>query len=83
MSTVKESSKRDWISNDQTDHLRLGCLQRIADATELMAKSYRELQSERDRYYGWFTEEQKAKWKLERRVVALRGVITRMKKAGR
>jgi hypothetical protein len=52
----RENSRRDWGAavpgdkNPDTDAIKLGCLLRIADAAELMAKNYGELIAERDRY---------------------------------
>jgi hypothetical protein len=38
MSTLREESTRDWTGSGSIDHIKAGCLQRIADATEKMAK---------------------------------------------
>lgn len=39
------------------DQLKLGCLQRITDATELIAKNYQQLITDRDNYKRWYEEE--------------------------
>ena len=51
--TFKELSKKHWCIADETtlkevtfEQIRIGTLQRIADATELMAKNYSNLISE-------------------------------------
>jgi len=81
----REESKRDWRRSDgctpDIDQLKFGALQRIADATEAMAKNHVSLMAERDRFERWYNDERKRRERLERRVNALRGVITKMKKA--
>lgn len=62
------------------DELKIGCLQRIADASELAAKNHAALVAERDRLVRWHKEDKKRIARLERSNNALRGVITRMKK---
>lgn len=81
--TFKEISKGDWhaangpVSNEQ---IKIGAIQRIADATEIMAQNHVRLQNERDQYKRWFEEESRRCEKLERRNAALQGVITKLKK---
>lgn len=62
------------------DQIKLGCLQRIADATEAMARWHVELARERDNYKRWYEQEQERRNRAERRIIALRGVITRQKR---
>ena len=90
MATVVERSKRDWSSSDTIEHLQFGCMQRIADACELMAeghltmaKSYRELIEERDRYARLFRAQQDEIYRLSRRCAALQGWVTRLKRQNR
>lgn len=64
----------------QTDELRNGCLQRIADATEAMAVHYERLIIDRDRYRRWYQDEQRKRKSRDRSNAALRGVITKLKK---
>lgn len=40
MSSQREASKKEWKSNDTIEDLNSGSLQRIADATETMAKGF-------------------------------------------
>lgn len=63
------------------DQINTGCMLRIADATEAMAKNHLKLQddydymrSERDRYRSLYNQQQ-------RQIAALRGHITRLKNA--
>lgn len=51
--TFKELSKINWVNSKNNDkpsyeEIIVGCLQRIADSTELMAQNYLKLQSDND-----------------------------------
>lgn len=71
----------DGESNPNLEDIKLGCLLRIADATELMAKRHTELMSQRD-YYERLARDRGAEVeRLVRQRAALRGTITRMKRA--
>lgn len=83
--SYKKESRKDWhLPGDAKpahEHLKLGCLQRIADATELMAKRHADLIGEKER-----AESSRNYWRdeagrLERSNNALRGQITKLKKA--
>lgn len=82
--TYKEESRKGWhLPGDAkpgVEHLQLGCMQRIADATELMARRYQELIDERDRWKRWHDTEQQAARRLARSNNSLRGQITKLKK---
>lgn len=80
-----DQSKIQWgnpIEEDEypgNERIKLGCLQRIASATEAMAKNHVQLQNDynymresRDRYRDLYEKEAK-------RSAALRGWITRYK----
>jgi hypothetical protein len=82
MANFRESSIAHWSSsNNCVEHINAGSLQRIADATELMATSYQSLIEERDRYKRYYEERKKNMASMERRIAALRGVITKLRKA--
>ena len=53
--SYKDESRKNYgrrtSSGLTDDELRIGCLQRIADATETMALNHQKLVDERDRYY--------------------------------
>lgn len=67
--------------NPDRDDIQLGCLLRIADATEAMAKRHTELIRDRD-YLAQRNREHLATIEtLSRQRAALRGTITRMKRA--
>lgn len=85
----KDASRTAWETtggnesgSDLSDaRLQIGCLQRIADATESMARNYVQLQAERDRYERGWKEGRAENERLGRTIRALRGVITRQKRA--
>lgn len=83
----RENSKTNWgkTTSDQTnpdrDDIQLGCLLRIADATEAMAKYHVQIIKDRDLYERLYRDSQAGSRKLERQNAALRGVITKLKKA--
>lgn len=80
MRTFRDTSRKDWKSDDTIEHINAGSLQRIAAATEEMAKSFLALQGELSGYKQWYEEERDSRRRLTRTVTALRGVITRMKR---
>lgn len=85
--TYKAESRKDYgCDRDENDGigldgLKTGCLMRIADATEVMAKRYQDLIDERDRYKRWHKELEERWCKAVLRIAALKGVITKLKKA--
>jgi hypothetical protein len=79
-----KQSKIEWQSSGPDvypghERIQLGCLQRIADATEAMAKPFVNLVSERERYERYYKSEREDNKRLARRIAALQGVITKMK----
>lgn len=80
MSNMREASKKEWTSDDTREDINAGSFQRIADACELMARNHAALIAERDRYERWHKEEQARRQVLERRLIALRGVVTKLKR---
>lgn len=83
--SYRDESRKDWGTTSELalslDQVNTGALLRIADATELMARRYQDLINERDLYkIRYFTQQQRAE-AAERRISALRGVITRMRRA--
>ncbi len=79
----KEASKQVWTSNNSTEHINAGSLQRIADACELMAKNYTSMQND----LKWAKDRNQ---RLERELLtmtrsnrSLRGYIKRLKGAGK
>lgn len=82
--SLMDQSRNSWVSYAEkgtSEELKLGCLQRIALATEKMASSYDEIRRRAEMYERWYNEERGRRAEVERRNAALRGAITRMKKA--
>lgn len=80
MGNFRQISRQEWSAADTVESINAGSLQRIADATEAMAKGHVELARERDNYKRWYEQEQERRNRLDRRIIALRGVITRIKR---
>ena len=81
--TQREISRQEWTAGDSIQAVNCGSFQRIADACEKMAASYDAVRTERDSYRKWWEEGKQRAETLERRVNALRGVITKLRrKAG-
>jgi hypothetical protein len=80
MNSLTDVSRKARAAENTIESVNAGSLQRIADATELMAKSYLELQAEAARYKEWYRIRGQEIQQLELRVAALKGVITKLKK---
>ncbi|MCR4301261.1 MAG: hypothetical protein NUV51_06590 [Sulfuricaulis sp.] len=80
---LREASRLEYSApaSPPIEQLYLGALQRIADATELMAKRYDELLRDRDYWKRLAAENDAACQGQSKRNAALQGVITKMKKA--
>lgn len=81
MGTFRDMSKTNYTVNRlaTNEDVNTGSLQRIADATELMASNYLRLQADLNMYKKWHKESQEGEAKMVRRISALQGVITRLK----
>lgn len=79
MSTLRESSRREW-AGDTLEAINAGSLQRIADATEKMAASYDALRADRDYWKGRAGSRADEIRYLVHVIRSLRGVITRLKR---
>lgn len=81
--TYKQLSQQEWIPSNGTtrDAVNAGSLQRIADAVELMAKRHQELMADLDRYKRWYEDCQTRLRRAERRIAALKGATTRLRKS--
>lgn len=62
------------------DRINTGSLQRIADATELMAKNYRQLLEDAAYYKERYNESLQTRKTMLRRISALKGVITKLQR---
>lgn len=65
------------------EELNLGCLQRIADATEKMASSYTNMEAERNRYRQWYQDKRDECERLAKTVIGLRGQLAKQVKRAR
>jgi len=90
-SDYKKMSKQDWGEYHPNANglppdvkfwpghqaMQTGCMQRIADATEAMAKGYVHLQNDRDWYKKMHAESLEKRTKLERSITAYKSNMTR------
>jgi hypothetical protein len=81
--TLRELSRGNYIANGadgpNRDEIKVGCLQRIADATETIAKSYDQMRENRDYWKKRCEDEMACSKRLAASNRALRGVIKRVK----
>ena len=80
--TATDLSRMQWQWDDErydNDALKIGCLQRIADACELMARNHAELVRERDSLKRQVEELADEILRLERSTAALRGCLRKAK----
>jgi hypothetical protein len=82
MATLKGASTGEFAANATPTHsdIQSGCLQRIAAATELMAKDHARLVDDCNRYKQLFENISNRNHTLRRRVAALKGQITKLRK---
>lgn len=76
MSTLREDGRKDWNSGSCMEQIKVGTMQRIADACELMAKNHGNLIEERDRYKRWYEDERQRREHRDNEIRGLRGRIT-------
>ena len=81
--SYQDESRRNWgvETEPSNDQLQLGCLQRIANAQEQMAKPFVALLEDVASVRRSYKERGEIIDRLDRSNAALRGVITKMKKA--
>lgn len=77
----REESKINWEGSRTTESINSGSFQRIADSLEKMERPFSDLLSERKKYEEWYHGESEKNRKLYRRISALKGVITKLKKS--
>ena len=85
MNNYREASRTNWKPDGGVfgiDCVNAGSLQRIADATEAMAQNHALLVQERDYFKARCNESYQKRSQLERRIRALKGVITKLKAKG-
>lgn len=76
-----EKSKKSWQIETGSESaypgdekMKIGCLQRIATATEMMASSYKEMEADRDRYKRWYNQECEKVASRDKAIAAYRGL---------
>ena len=80
---TKDCSRTNFdIEKPTWELVKIGCLQRIADACELMAKNHAQLVADHDLYKRWYYEQLERVASRDRTISALRGQITKLKKKG-
>lgn len=80
MGNMRESSKKEWETKDTIEEINAGSFQRIADAAEKMASNYTQLQNNKERIESYLKNARAENLRLRRRIAALQGVITKLKK---
>lgn len=80
MATYREVSIQHWQAQGPSrEEIQLGCLQRIADAAELMAVNYVQLQAEVQSLKRNVAKLEQQRQALKASNASLRGVITRLR----
>lgn len=81
--TYRKNSRKEWSRPDEKiydEDLKIGCLQRIADATELMARRHQELLDEKNDAINSRDYWRALHDEIERSNRSLRGQITKLKR---
>ena len=81
MADFRVDSREVWTSAKTVEHINAGSLQRIADATELMARRHLDLIRERDEYERRYKAAVGRERALERKLSAAKGQITKLRNA--
>ena len=85
--SYREGSKANWGVNGQEsltlEQVQTGAILRIADATEKMAVNHAQLLRDLDYYKGAYKSHQNQIDALSRSNAALKGQITKLKKAAK
>ena len=83
MADFRGDSREVWKSAKTLEHINAGSLQRIADATELMARRHLDLIRERDEYERRYKAAVGRERALERKLSAAKGQITKLRNAAK
>lgn len=80
----EESRSKNWGVNQDgnmtNEQLQLGCMLRIADATESMAQNYTQMERDLKYYKERCDAKEKAIQSLNNSIRSMKGVITKLKK---
>lgn len=81
--TYRKESRKDWYRAGQLkpgiEQIQLGCLQRIADATEAMANNYSQILAENQNLRMKLKLYQSDEEFLRRQLAAQKGVATKLR----
>lgn len=86
--SFKDQSKKNWGFNNDgimpkreitNEEIQIGCMQRVADASEKMASNYTNMQDNLAWYKNRYEERGDAIRFMEKRIAALKGAITKLK----
>ena len=76
---LRKLSKKTWIGDGTLELINAGSLQRIADATELMATNYTRLQADLEFYKALAAERDDTIGRIWRSLAAQKGQVTRLR----
>ena len=79
--SLRDSSKQEWCGGNNLDQINAGSFQRMADAIEKVAAPHREALDSARRFEEYWRRAQEEVARLRRSAAALRGQITKLKKA--
>ena len=74
---LRTDSKKDWNSDRSIEAINAGSLQRIADATEIMAKNYVQMQRDLDSYKRLYAESRETIKRLEHSRAGYKAALTK------
>jgi hypothetical protein len=84
MATFRKQSQDNWQQSlgpdGAIDQINAGSFQRMADALELIAKDRQKLINDKEYYQASAKRYQERYYNEQRRVAALKGVITKLRK---
>jgi len=78
--SMRDSSRKEWSGNETIERINAGSLQRIADATELMAKNHAALIADADYYKRRCSSLEDDIACIERSRAAYKAWVTRLKR---
>lgn len=79
----REESKAQYFGSNSLpteEQLKVGCLQRIADATEVMAKNHQKLLDDNQRLLASVNYMRDERDRARRSIIAAKGQITKLRK---
>jgi len=80
MESQREISRKEYSGTATAEDIKLGCLQRIADASEKMASKYIQMENDLEYYKKYYRERGDVIAKRDKTISSLKGQITKLKK---